>query len=87
MKFNFLTLVFILLVVVSCHNQKIVKAKIFERRQLEDARLLIKYRYNIGGKNYTDSAVIKNTVVSTDSINLIINPTQPGKSIPDLQGN
>ena len=78
-------LVVILLLVGSCRDQQIVRAKVFERKQLEGARLAIKYFYIVNGNKFTDSAIIKNTVVGTDSINLIIDPSQPGRSIPDLQ--
>lgn len=68
----------------ACRQQQHIKAKIFERRELSKNRLIIKYKYYTGDKVYTDSASVKNTIISNDSINIIIDPSLPGKSLPDL---
>lgn len=33
---------------------------------------------------YIDSASVKNTVITSDSIYIIIDPSNPAKSLPDL---
>ncbi len=68
----------------ACRHHRQVKAKIFERRELSKNRLIIKYKYVTGDKIYIDSASVKNTIIGSDSINIIIDPALPGKSLPDL---
>lgn len=70
--------------ITACRQQQHLKAKIFERRELSKNRLLIKYRYITGNKVHIDSASVKNTIISNDSISIIIDPSHPGKSLPDL---
>lgn len=77
-----------MLIIVSflygCGRQQQLKAKIFERRELRGNRLMIRYRYEVNGKLFSDSATIANVVIGSDSISIIINPSNPGKSIPDI---
>jgi hypothetical protein len=68
----------------ACKNQQQVKAKIFERKELGQNRLVIKYKYLIDNKIYIDSASVRNTVIGNDSINIIIDVTNPAESLPDL---
>ena len=68
-----------------CGRQQQLKAKIFERKELKGNRLLIKYHYYANNNNYTDSATLPNVIIGSDSIYIIIDPSYPGKSIPDIQ--
>lgn len=77
-------LLFLLICFLSCRDQEKVKAKIFERKQVEKNRLLIHFQYQVGSSIYKDSAIIRNTIIRNDSIDLIIDPANPGESIPDL---
>lgn len=45
---------------------------------------MIKYRYVTSDKTYIDSASVKNAIIGSDSINIIIDPALPGKGLPDL---
>jgi len=69
---------------VGCDSQETVRAKVFERKRIEKDRLLIKFGYLVNDKAYTDSAVIKNIVIKSDSINVIIDPSNPTKGIPQI---
>ena len=69
---------------LGCKDQQIVKAKIFERKEIEKDRLLVKYVYLLNNQLYHDSAIIKNVVIGNDSIRVIIDPSNPAKGIPDL---
>lgn len=73
-----------LFLLLACKDEQKLKAKIFERKEVEDNRLMIKYKYNAKGRSFIDSATIKNIVIANDSINVIIDPANPGKASPQL---
>ncbi|WP_018617046.1 hypothetical protein [Segetibacter koreensis] len=68
----------------SCRHRQEVKAMIFERREITQNRLLLKYKYMVEGKTYIDSAFVRNIVIGSDSINIIIDPANAQKSLPDF---
>lgn len=70
--------------ILACRDQQQVRAKIFERKEVSENRLIIKYQYTLAGKTYIDSASVKNVVIGNDSINLIIDPANPQRSLPDF---
>lgn len=70
--------------ILACRGHQEVKAKIFERKEVSENRLIIKYQYTLAGKTYIDSAAVKNIVIGNDSINLIIDPADPQRSLPDF---
>jgi len=74
----------LLLFISGCNDEQKVKAKIFERKEVKGNRLMIKYKYNAKGQSFIDSATIKNRIISTDSINVIINPSNPQNASPQL---
>jgi len=84
MKSHLLALIAIIVFLSSCRHHQQLKAKIFERRELSQNRLVIKYKYLIKNKIYIDSASVKNTIIGSDSINIIVDPSLPGTSLPDL---
>ncbi|GEO09452.1 DUF3592 domain-containing protein [Segetibacter aerophilus] len=72
-------------VLIGCGQQEQLKAKIFERRDIKGNRLVIRYRYTVDDKVYIDSATVRNIVINSDSITVVIDPSNPGKSIPDIK--
>ncbi len=73
-----------LIVFISCGKQQKVKARIFERKQVDKNRIMIYYEYSLNNKTYRDSEIIRNFVINKDSIDLIIDPSSPGKGVPDF---
>ncbi len=79
-----LSLVTFLFLLVSCRGGENVKARIFERREIRNDKLMIKYRYVIKEQSYIDSAMIENRIISGDSIDVTIDPSNPRKSSPEF---
>ncbi len=71
-----------LLTVGACKSQKVVDAKIFERKEQGSNRLLIKYNYMVEGKQYVDSAEIDNIVLHGDYISVRYDKSSPDKATP-----
>jgi hypothetical protein len=71
--------------IYGCGKQQQLKAKIFERRELRGNRLMIRYHYEVNGRLFSDSATIANVVIGVDSISITVDPSNPGKSIPDIR--
>ena len=69
---------------VACKSQNIVEAKIFERKEQDGNKLLIKYNYSVEGKQYTDSARIDNVVIEGDMIPVKFETSNPAKAVPQL---
>ncbi len=84
MKCIILALIVIVSLVFACRHKEQLQATIFERRELNDSSLIILFRYKIGDQRHSDSAIIKNVIISNDSINLIADPSNPGRWIADL---
>ena len=84
MKHFFAAIIVLLFFATACGKQQHVRAKVFERRELKENRLSIRYQYKVDEKLYIDSATVANVVIKTDSIYVIIDPSNPGKSIPDI---
>ncbi len=70
---------------LACKDRQKLKAKIFERKEIQDDKLMIKYKYVANGQSYIDSATIENKVIGSDTINVTINPSEPEKGSPQLQ--
>lgn len=75
-----------LILIISCGKRQEVRAKIYERKELANNRLLIRYHYLVNSTSYTDSATVANKVLPNDSINIFIDPENPAKGLPDLKG-
>ena len=84
MKSTLLPLLVMVCLFSACRQQQQLKAKIFERKELKGNRLMIRYQYLVNQTTYTDSATVANVIIDTDSISVIIDPSNPGKSIPDI---
>lgn len=86
MKALFTVVLGTFLFVVSCGKRQEVKAKIYERKEMANNRLLIRFHYLVNNISYVDSATIVNKVLPGDSIKVIIDPEKPAKGLPDLIG-
>lgn len=75
----------LLLFVISCNTQKEVEAKIFERKEQEGNKLLIKYRYSVSGKEYVDSATIDNINLEGDLITVNYQSSNPANAVPRVK--
>lgn len=84
MRYKTSAIISALFSILACRDQQQVKAKIFERKELSENRLIIKYQYTLAGQTYIDSASVKNIVIGNDSITLIIDPSNPQRSLPDF---
>jgi hypothetical protein len=76
---------FFVMLLSGCRQQKHLKARIFERKQTEDGKLLIRYQYVIDSTLFTDSVMVKNVILTNDSLNLTIDPVTSKRWIPDLK--
>lgn len=87
MRFLLLALTgFLLLVSVSsCKQQQKTDARIFERKHLPPNKLQLKYEYKAGTKQYTDSLIIDNQVLKSDTIKVVINSKKPEENVPELK--
>jgi hypothetical protein len=72
-------------IVTSCkQQQQPLKGRIFERKEVDSTMLMIKYRYVVNGKENIDSVTINNRKIDNDSINLMTDPSNPGKAVPQI---
>ncbi|MCW3081407.1 hypothetical protein [Segetibacter sp.] len=85
MKNIIVTLLLIVIILVACGQHGQLRAKIFERREMAGNRLMIRYQYIIDDQTYIDSATVANTIINSDSITVLIDPSNPGRSIPDIK--
>lgn len=74
MKFIFIILA---VFIAGCESKKTTNAKIFERREVEENKLMIKYAFLAGGTSIIDSSIIDNKVLNTDTVPVIYNPSNP----------
>ena len=77
---------FAFLVITACGKKEEAKGIIFERKELPNNRLLIRYHYAFNDKTYNDSATVSNKVLPIDSINVILDPSAPTHALPVLTG-
>jgi hypothetical protein len=56
------------------------KAKIIERKMLQDNELMIRYSFKAGNQVIIDSVRTKNKVIPHDSLRVIYSPSDPGKN-------
>jgi hypothetical protein len=81
----FLILISLLFLAAGCNRPELIKAKIFERKVTANDQLVITFQYVVDDRLYTDSATIKNKILQSDSINVIVDPKKPAKAIPDIK--
>ncbi len=83
-KILYLTLI---LFVTSCNRVNVIetKAHIFERRVLNNGKLMVFYAFNTGKSLIQDSLVLENKVLPTDSVTVqfkIYDPTESNIIMP-----
>ena len=77
---------FAFFVISACGKKEEAKGIIFERKELPNNRLLIRYHYTFNDKTFYDSATVSNKVLPIDSINVILDPSAPTQALPVLTG-
>jgi hypothetical protein len=77
-----LTVLTLAALLFGCKANHHADAKIFERKEVEGNKLMIKYNYQVAGKPHTDSAIIKNKVLEGDTITVKYKASQPGNATP-----
>ena len=82
---SILTSILILAFFVACSNKSYVKARVYERKEVTDSLIMIKYRYMAKGKTFTDSATVRNKVMEGDSIKVSLDFKRPEKSKPSFE--
>jgi hypothetical protein len=69
---------------VACSNKSLVRARVYERKEVTNNLIMIKYSYKANGKTLIDSATVRNQVMEGDSINVAVDFRKPGKSKPSF---
>ena len=69
-------------VFAACSNKSYIKARVYERKEVTDNLIMIKYQYLAKGKTFIDSATVRNKVMEGDSIPIALDFRKPGKSKP-----
>ncbi len=69
---------------LACKDRLKLKAKIFERKEVQGDKLMIKYKYVANGQFYVDSATVENKIIASDTINVTIDSSEPEKSSPQF---
>ncbi|HEX8333567.1 MAG TPA: hypothetical protein VF622_13185 [Segetibacter sp.] len=77
-----LTLIFS--TITACNTKQTATANIFERREVEENKLMIKYVFTVKGESITDSAIIDNKVLNSDSVSITYDPTNPSENSVQL---
>lgn len=83
MKNLIVTLVFVI-VAVACNEKKKTMAKIFERKEISENNLMIKYAFVADKKIITDSTIIKNQPINSDSITISYDQSNPQNHTPQV---
>ncbi|CAN5417724.1 hypothetical protein BH10BAC2_BH10BAC2_18240 [soil metagenome] len=70
------------LFIVACNTNKPIEAKayIFERKMLEDGKLMVCYSFKNGNTVIRDSIVIDNLILSQDSVAIVFQKNYPENS-------
>jgi len=64
------------------HDNKKLKGFIYERKQVQQNKLMLKYRYKLNEKEYRNSITIANQGINSDSVDLKMDNSTDGKAIP-----
>jgi hypothetical protein len=62
---------------IGCDSKQTAAAKIFERREVEGNKLMIKYAFTAKGQSIIDSTILDNKVLNSDSISITFDPSNP----------
>jgi len=68
--------------IFSCNSSTTIetKARIFERKLLQDGKLMVCYSFNTAGRQMQDSAIIENRVIPQDSVAIVFQKNNPANS-------
>ena len=80
MKFSLTILVLLTSSLIACNSKQTATAKIFERREVEENKLMIKYAFNVEGRSITDSTIIDNKILNSDSVSVTYDPANPSEN-------
>jgi NDP-sugar pyrophosphorylase family protein len=73
--------IFVLILFASCNNKyDETKAKIIERKVIDENNILIKYAFIAGNKTIVDSVRTKNKVIPHDSLTVTYSASDPTKN-------
>lgn len=74
--------IFLLSSICSCNTDNSIKtkARIFERKMLQDGKLMICYAFTNNGSLIKDSTVIDNLAIPQDSIAIVFKKNSPANS-------
>jgi hypothetical protein len=66
----------------ACNTNRSVetKAHVFERKMLEDGKLMLCYSFNAGNKLISDSIIIDNRIIPQDSVLIVFQKNNPANS-------
>jgi hypothetical protein len=70
------------LLITACNTNKpvVTKAYIFERKILEDGKLMLCYSFNNGNSLIKDSAIMENLIIPQDSVAIVFQKNNPANS-------
>ena len=71
-----------ILLYTACTNTKPVEinAHIFERKMIDNNKLMLCYAFNYGNIIMKDSAIIENTIIPRDSVMIVFQKNNPENS-------
>jgi hypothetical protein len=72
----------VFLSLAACKQPQQVRAKIFERQEVDSNKLMIKYSYIVKDRTYVDSLTTQNRIIDSEHIYITIDPSNPQKGIP-----
>ncbi len=83
MKFLIITAIILSAGIISgCAKQQKTRAKIIERKHLQGNKLQLKYQFTAQTTQYTDSIIVDNDVIESDSLTIELDTKNPGNSKP-----
>jgi hypothetical protein len=74
--------VFVVLLTACSAKEQKVNARIMERKQAANGKLMLSYTFEHRGKIYTGIATINNQVIPNDSVEVRFQPNNPNNSKP-----
>jgi hypothetical protein len=80
MKISLNILVLLTFSLIACNSKQTATANIFERREVEENKLMIKYAFTVEGKSITDSTIIDNKILNSDSVSVTYDPSNPSEN-------
>jgi len=79
-----IAIVSVLFLLLGCGGKQTATAIIFERKATADGKLAIAYMFDYRGQTIIDSALVDNTVLGSDTLNVIFPENNPLQSTPEM---